>query len=428
MFSNADGECQWSSAELGRGHALLDGFETDFGHHEVAWNAGLDSLPEHPLSLRLQGDFYNEPEMVSRGVSVVNPGLMSEFYDSAGAWDFDFGEKKQSAAWSSVDIGVQEQAHEDVLFSDDFLPAEEPITGCSSTSLPLEGDVSPAEVMRCIHTFLKTKVVASISKLRPEKFAIKADVFHKGNGCQLHCMFKARIFRAAKTNRKIIEFRRCQGDAVAFGLTFDQAVNHLKMHFRIANMAVRVSNSLQTPPSPPPLPSSGSGANLQPLIDMVVNAGDTSTQVEAIAALSMLTESQNSIAAVLGNFEVPISLLSSQVSNAYPAACLMSQLAQHGAIAENLALVALQGAVSEKADTLVRLELAETVKAVATHVAAPFPALPNETSELRGALKEALRPTTSVTGEVKRRLHEALCALEAGESSFHGFSSCGVLA
>jgi hypothetical protein len=456
MFSNTDGECQWTSTELGHGQALLDGIETDFGHHEVAWNQGFDSLSEDPFSHRLQGDWYNEPEPVSRGVSVVNPGLMSEVYDpgawefdvpdkvtrsacvdgqtSEGPWEFDVPEKKQPAVWSAEDVGVQEPAQqEDVLFSDEFIPAKEPITGCSSTSLPFEGDVSPAEVMRCMHNFLQTEVVASISKLRPEKFSIKADVFHKGSGSQLYCMFKARIFRAANTNwNYIIEFRRCQGDAVAFGLTFEKAVNHLKMHFRFANTAVRVPNSLQMPPSPPPLPSSGrsdsNGGNLQPLIDMVMNASDKSIQVEAIATLSTLTDSQNSIAALLGNFEVPISLLSSQVSHAYPAACLISKLAQCGAIAENLALVALQGAVSEKADTLVRLELAETVKAVATQAAAPFPALPNEARELHGALKEALRPTTAITGDVKRRLHEALCALEAGESSFHAFSSCGVLA
>lgn len=265
----------------------------------------------------------------------------------------------------------------------------------------------------CVHDFLKHEVISSFKKITPQKFAIKADVFVDLGFGLANFLLKVRVLQHANT--LLVEFNRRSGDGVAFGKVFDQASSFLKDRFSSGKAAPQAARALFVPPPPPPPVHKFCEGELQPLMDMVENSSVPSVRAEAIAALTNIAGAGGapSIAAKLQETqakEVLTSLWSdSRIDIAYPAARLAFELARHaGAIeAAQLLPAALQQLVAAETDLLVRVQLAEAVRAGAHSARSSSCGV-----ELRAQLSEALRSAACRSSDVSGPLREALTALE----------------
>lgn len=429
MYSNAD-RPEWSGGDL-RGGSVIDGLEDETvrgirlnsSSFDRSW-AGAGNA-----SMRLQGDFYNEPDNVRRGVTMGDQGML-DMFGAGDIWSSPFGFKAHGGPSADCPQALADEGAPQ--FSDDQEPAEVPAGGCSCTSVILKGNVSAAQAARSVYNFLNTKVRGSIFKVNPAKFSIKADVFHESAFCPMHCTMKVRVFKTEKQQLSV-EFRRCRGDSVAFGHIFDQAVRHLQLD--LEPCASAIAPALARMPPAPPASAAGTDCNdLQPLVHMVANTSNPALQAEAVAALAAIAGASAAGAAAIwallgGMQEVLIGLCSTgRLDEEYPAALLASRLAQHegNAMANEFVMAALQGAVAENTSSLVRLELAEAVRAVAMHCAAPASECTSRDT-LRLAIAEALLDKP-VDGNqiVTKRLREALCMLEG--PGLLGLPSDGVMA
>lgn len=239
---------------------------------------------------------------------------------------------------------------------------------------------------------------------------MKATVFHEINRTLVSCVTKARVF--AKTDRDlVVEFRRCSGDAIAFAHLFEQASNHLRLSFSLSPSAAPML------PTPHPVGAGSSDAFLAPLVDMV-SSGHEPAEAEAAAALAAVVSAGTAgILAASMDVQKTLEKLceSPTVATAYPAARLASGLvssAQEPHLANELTFAAVRGAAAEHLDVLVRMELAEAVRAVARKCASEHSALVNR-DELQRALEEVVRAGDLGGEEVSHCLREALGSLEA---------------
>lgn len=361
-----------------------------------------------PPDLRLAGDFYNVPETITRGVALVEPSML-ELHRPGEDGAFLPATPYEHPGFPSHFTKKEAEVELQEPFPQDVAPAQVPPFGCSSTSVMLTG-IGAAQAGRCIYDFLRTKASASFSKIRPLKFAMKATVFHEINRTLVSCVTKARVF--AKTDRDlVVEFRRCSGDAIAFAHLFEQASNHLRLSFSLSPSAAPML------PTPHPVGAGSSDAFLAPLVDMV-SSGHEPAEAEAAAALAAVVSAGTAgILAASMDVQKTLEKLceSPTVATAYPAARLASGLvssAQEPHLANELTFAAVRGAAAEHLDVLVRMELAEAVRAVARKCASEHSALVNR-DELQRALEEVVRAGDLGGEEVSHCLREALGSLEA---------------
>eukprot|EP00435_Cladocopium_sp_Y103_P035469 s1595_g9.t1 len=210
-----------------------------------------------------------------------------------------------------------------------------------------------------------------------------------------------------------MEFRRCSGDGLAFAHIFEQASAHLRLSFSLA--------PAQAPllPTPPPVPAGDASAFLQPLVEMV-SCGHAPAEAEAAAALAAVVSASTAgiLAASLDVQKTLEELCESRaVETAYPAARLASGLVTSSCehhLASELTFAALRGAAADHLDGLVRLELAEAVRAVAQKCAF-CEAVSVNRDDLQRALEEAFARgvLSEETSTASLRLREALGTLEA---------------
>lgn len=363
---------------------------------------------DHP-DLRLAGDFYNVPESITRGVALAEPSMLNLHRPGEDdAFNPLYDLPDAHASWSAK--GMVKVVELQEPFPEDEVPSQVPPHGCSSTSLHLHG-VGAAQAATCVYDFLRTKASASFTKVRPKKFAMKATVFHEMARTLVSCLLKARIF-VDPSNGLVVEFRRCSGDSLAFAHIFEQASNHLRLSFSLAPVAVPL-----LPRPGAPLPAGDASPFLQPLVDMVT-CGQAPAEAEAAAALAAVVSASTAgiLAASLDVQKTLEELCESRaVETAYPAARLASGLVASSSehhLANELTFAALRGAAAEHLDGLVRLELAEAVRAVAQKCATPEPVSVNRDA-LQRALEEAFARGISEETSVSMRLREALGTLEA---------------
>mmetsp|Transcript_1902 Transcript_1902/g.4278 ORF Transcript_1902/g.4278 Transcript_1902/m.4278 type:complete len:454 (+) Transcript_1902:94-1455(+) len=403
------------------------------------------------LAPALLGDFYHEPDNVTRGVMLGGPqesfgGMTQEPF---GAMWQELGpgigsiKDGPSASASLLDLGLARpglgvaakpaaSAQEGEHLSAPAFSASSPPPGLAigdeaATSIFLEG-VSAAEVAGCVYAFLSEDVTASIMKVRPEKFAIKATVFREVAGSLLHCVLKVRVFRVLPrqedtTERLVVDFCRRQGDALAFSDVFSLASRRLRSRLgQLPEEAepVEQDHAAQGPLPTPLMQDECSLDSLGPLADMLADGSSPAGQAEAVATLAALasasTASAVAICTALANFQgVLVGLLAhAHTDVSYPAARLASEMARHGDcdVSETLLVAALESSAADTADRLVRLELAEAVHRAALRCGEGRPPA-RSPKALRGALAEALRRPACNEAAVGSLLHEALSVLEA---------------
>jgi hypothetical protein len=143
----------------------------------------------------------------------------SDFGEGASGWD------------NKIELSDTEPK---AAFSDAVLPRELELREVSTslyTSLLLRS-CSPAEALNGMHRWLEGKAHTSITKVNPQKLALKADIFEDlSSCCTQFCSIKVRAFAVplepGAKREVLVEFRRMKGDSLAFQQVFKQAKQRL---------------------------------------------------------------------------------------------------------------------------------------------------------------------------------------------------------
>lgn len=288
----------------------------------------------------LDGDFYQEPDLVTRGITLQPQNLAGFGFETLSPID---GSKSFEKALTKVQPALS--------FADVLQAPEVPFGGYAPTSLLLE-HTSAARAMSFLHTFFENEVTGSIIKLRPEKCSITAEVFiEDAHGFFAQCSVKTRLFQPFGPGL-VLEARRRGGDSLAFGKVFKRLTEYFHEPVRTP------LETLSMPVFAPPLEMSDSQA-LQPVIDMVTNESSAQMQAEGLASLLVLANVATTAAVTVAFEHVEEVLagliISPLLSVAFPAARLASMLDKPGS---ELLQVAAQKAVADEATSgLVRAEL-----------------------------------------------------------------------
>ncbi|CAE7180119.1 EB1C [Symbiodinium pilosum] len=336
-------------------------------------------LDQSMLEMRLAGDFYNVPENVPRGVQLDDASMFHSYLggeEHSFDTPFDFGHQPGKLVQKVQDFP-------ELSFPAHVTPAQEPMGGCLNTCVELRIMNAP-EAFECAFNFFKTKASASFSKIRIEKLAMKATVFHESSsGVLVSCVLKARVYSSADDASKLLfEFRRCSGDALAFAHAFDEASKYLRSRDTGKSLGDEAGTLGDN------IASTGQEqehSHIQPLVDMVAARSPSNLEAEAVAALAALvlgadTAGTTALLAALRDVQkilVELCVERNAIDTAYPAARLVSKLLRSStadAEAQQIASELTQAVCSAKnLDWLVRGELAKAVRAVAEKRTMQFP-------------------------------------------------------
>lgn len=325
--------------------------------------------------MRLDGDFYGMPDDVYRGVSLdfpqeleddvyrglalpcsqyqlgANPFAQPEPYEFFGKPGKDLIDEAPPDMHSasvyqpeSNECSVKEDfSFADSMVGPPMVPAHLPATCFWFWA------ESPAALLQRVYNCLRSEP-GRIVKVRPEKYAFKADILQKVHGLRLACRLKVRIYReapeaapaaleASTPKRFLVCFCKHSGDGLSFQKTVALALRHLRSEYEAAQVIAEDALASEDVQDPPESGANSGETTLQPLLDMLEDDGSHGAQAkcaEALAAITALvaanTISAASFCAAAGQLQC-LSLLnafasSSQVELSYPARYLQSAL--HG--------------------------------------------------------------------------------------------------
>jgi len=418
----------------------------DMSHSSMHHSADDDAPPE-PLLLehgsssscgRLDGDFYRMDDDVTRSVRLGPGPVPSELFGYGGKIgsfeEYGYGDALKygdfgggATAWDKK-IVLQEM-EPTVAFSDAVLPRELELCEVSSFTSLLLRSSSPAEALNCMLRWLEGNAHTSITKVRPQKFALKADIFEDLSCCTQFCSIKIRAFAVplepGAKPEVLVEVRKVKGDSVAFKEVFDQASQRLRdidPDVRRLKGKMPIIGGAAVAAQPTGVVAT---SDCQPHVDMMTSCSPE-LQAEAVAALASLAsanaagaipvcaalvKAQEVLEALAGIFTATAHAeLSIEVS--YPAAQLFASIARNGAFGgrepelERLLLAALEGIGADGTPDMVRMELAN---AVCDAVRCSGSSMAPFAQELHASLSETSRKP--VCAPVHGRIHEALSAL-----------------
>jgi hypothetical protein len=255
-------------------------------------------------------DFYHEEDDTTRGVSLGPvttltrggfgdmPDVDDNFWKNSSPLDMPMmpmptlaraGANTENMAiatdWAGIEGASMTNSYTPAeLDYSTVLPSPVPFGGCAATSVNFER-VAPADVMKALHNFFQTDRAASISKMRLQKCSIIASVVVQDTNLLSSCVVKARIFWAEPTGQKlVVEFRRREGDPLAFQRVFARAVAWL-----------RGAEPLLAE-EPCTLPADVEIESLQPCVDMLAKAPSQAGQLESVIALAVLAQKSSKMA------------------------------------------------------------------------------------------------------------------------------------
>lgn len=217
-----------------------------------------------------------------------------------------------------------------------------------TTTMFLDQDCSPQKIGNGLLDFFTSQVVASVTKVRLEKYAIKAEVFVDGNSC----LMKAKVY--SHGDKYAVEVQRRAGDAFVLQSTFSLLSSYLEA--RCGKVSVQ-DIEYEKPLMLPPLPEAdiheeiedNSHEVIAPVLAMATIA---SLQAESASILfKRVKEGRSSAAPFLSAQDEVASALtqllaSDSLDTVYPAARCVSELAAFG---EAGPLLAHQGLLQEAA-------------------------------------------------------------------------------
>lgn len=284
--------------------------------HPVLQGDGGDGAewPEATFS----GDFYREPDDVTRGLTLLSPGedfggfglpgysgLEGNFFDPK----HQFQQTGSSATFKEGD--TPPCTPPDPLFKFEV-----------TTIYAAHMDQQVFQIGNMLLEFFEQQVASDITKVNPKKYAIKADCFL---GSMMFST-KARVYTRAP-GQYAIEFQRRAGDTVSFNRAFQMASEYF-------NSRVSVVPVFAQPPSlqnfaPPPLPGGPmpvSTEDLTPIIDMASMPG---LQAEAVVSLAELAAEGSASLCDTRVFEIiPWLLQAKSMEVGFPTSRLLFHLAQ----------------------------------------------------------------------------------------------------
>lgn len=404
------------------------------------WDAG---LPEQTSIYKLQadfseltglcqGDFYRESDDVVRGVSL--PTLPPPMFAGSGCQKGFF--ETEPDGFRTCDLALRQTDGKDTslvpmkeqfqatgegseTFQACFLPPAPPSSQhfhFEPTTLSLEGAL-PHEIANRVLTFLRSQVISSITKVRPVKYTISADVFQDGKTCAL----KVRVYHVSDApSRYSVEFQRRSGCAIAFNSVYQRAADFLGAACD-TQCCQSTGSGVQQLPELLPLPNDEMELDFEDVVPLLEMARSMSLQAEAACALSRLVDNGRGSAEPLLQQpqETAMALeqliISSSLAVAYPAACTLMSLASYEKSGPLLATpgllqAALRGACTQERPSSVRDALAQSVGigvrscATTSELAQGFAA--ELCAELEGALQSSAVPTSA-----RGHLEEALFTL-----------------
>jgi len=416
MFSDHSGEFAYYESFSGDSHEL----------HSVSESskfAGFES-----------GDPYGDLDDVTRGVSIAQPHGLDAFWSAQKesscmdtnsffltGCDYEYSSFQTEPFCAKL---ASNSAHgilapESESFQVEHVPPTPPSSEhffFVSTTLFLK-DCSPQKIGNTLLDFFKSRVVASITKVRLEKYTVKAEVFADGHSC----LMKARVYTHG--DKYAIEVQRRAGDAFILQSTFQLLSDHLEASVGASFLeTLEKKEKLPALPATPELdrsreledyPDESSVEVVTPLLAMATIAG---LQAEAASALckmanggrtsaAPLLESPDQVASALTHL-----LASGQIDAIYPAACCVSALATFG---EAGPLLAHQGLLEAAANRAVA-ELAVAQGLVGTALARAVTdavqccagcLTPASAAELQKVLDMAIQNETLMNCDVLARTH-----------------------
>jgi len=262
----------------------------------------------------LLGDYYFEPDDVTRGVSFAegfDAGLDGDWKDpESGSWPTlpDFSKLPSadpSNPFAAEGYMVEPFAEEpyvhqrniagvsltECLFVEGSLPPEMPSDSffeLEATKLFFGADVAtPVEAGNRILSFFRTGFPAKVTKVNLGKFSIRVQAFVGFRMCDI----KVKIYR--QNAGCTAEFQRRSGDTSAFQETYSSACHNLSVLLPTAELLSEVTRARSLLPETLTKAlqehRKASGAFLQPLFDMS-NMTEEHLLVEAAAALAEVIE------------------------------------------------------------------------------------------------------------------------------------------
>lgn len=409
-------------------------------------------LLEHPdgspTSTRLGGDFYFEPDCVTRGVTLANADFSSAPLDEQLLGDYgalkgtlyqeqhvDF----TSGTWvplgdfaDQVNGGphggpVPRMPHiRGMPPKRDTCAVVEPPKGVVPPELPADplfqleataiylANSNAHAVWHDLLEFFDGHVTASVTKMSPNKFALKADLYSEEHTM---CSLKTRIYTCPKQDSLVVEFQRREGDGVAFNKGFRHASTYLKAR----SGSSRIEEHRADGPSVFDAGKEAANAPLGPVLDLArLGADQTGPKAEAAAALArkarMALDDGVPMQCVGEALEALKATLEGEGAGvAFPTACalhLMAKLpeAEEGFIQHGLLQLMLEKMRSQQPsyrDQLARSQLAEALRRAATSCAPRL--LPAEIAVLRTELHYVMQEETNA--QIHQSLQEAFDAL-----------------
>lgn len=255
----------------------------------------------HEAMPSLLGDFYNEPDNVTRGLSLYDAvDLSSQFGDSS---QFGLGFCGEQGFWHHGDVHLV-----DKQFAGDIKdPWTAPANDCRAApgvSRFQDGDEAPptpdddlwqfektsfevtdasaAHIGNLMLEFFDTQVAALITKVNRRKFTIKVEARLDG----LSCATKIRIYRQALGQYKV-EMQRRRGDIIAFQRLYKWTSDHFRSCMNADGMSHPVVQSVHARDFlfvPSDVCDADSQASVAPLLDLA-HIDNPPLQAEAVEGL-----------------------------------------------------------------------------------------------------------------------------------------------
>jgi hypothetical protein len=273
--------------------------------------------------------------------------------------------------------------------------------------------------------FFDSQIVASVLKVRQQKYSIKVHWFLD----HLMCTAKIRIWKmVSKENHYAIEFQRRGGDPFAFAEGYGQCMDFLASRFpeNAAELTMyKNGERKRSLPQPPPRPAEGCkrsdeelDTELFVLLDLAGMTEFPNLQAEAASALAKLACDDMCIATYLSKVCVLDKLLPlfscDSIDVVYPTARMLSAVAaiSTSPIAEHsISKEVVKKIGDSSSNQLVRLELA---KAVSHAVLCPHCISVDQAQELHHLLEFTIQDLNSVpaTEVVRSTLQDTLFQLK----------------
>jgi len=391
-------------------------------------------------------DFYCDDDDVVRGCSIAQaPGLDSLFgkpiedgmagglFGNLMPQTFGMPLKDDTtqhfgmSPYTSVPCSSQLQGslHPTRFLQDDVPPAQpnSDFFHLEATSVSITTN-EVHKVANGILDFLDSQVIASVHKIRQQKFSIKVDLFMD----HIMCTAKIRIWKVkSKENHYAIEFQRRNGDPFAFGDGYRRCLEYLAMRFPdISELSMKTNGKEKAKPMPVPPPPPTDITNrseeeldveLFALLDFAGMEQFPNLQAEAAQGLAKLACDDPCYAKYLSKvLDKLLPLLSCDcVDVVYPTARMLSAVAMNSAstMAEhNITKVLIVKIRDSKSNQLVRLELAKAISAAVS--SCPHLITTSRVHDLQCLIEGTLQDFSDAPGMdvVRSTLHDLLIVLK----------------